>query len=206
MKRTLYVGLELPERLQGQNIDHCPLIEVHPRPIDDSDVARVCRKLITYTHVIFTSKTAVEILCAHANAYGCSLDHLQGFAVGVSTAAALAARSRMKVSVAENETAEGVVELLEKHDFFCAHFLWPHSHLSRPLLSDYLASRKISCDACVFYETHTRRPASLPDLSLYDEIVFTSPSTVDAFVALYGALPADKILTPIGPVTAKRLF
>jgi uroporphyrinogen-III synthase len=112
----------------------------------------------------------------------------------------------MRVSAAENETAEGVVELLEKHDFSGAYFLWPHSLLSRPLLSDYLASRKIPCDACVFYETHTRRPASLPDLSLYDEIVFTSPSTVDAFVALYGALPTDKLLTPIGPVTAKRLF
>jgi uroporphyrinogen-III synthase len=45
----------------------------------------------------------------------------------------------------------------------------------------------------------------VPNLAAFDEIVFTSPSTIEAFLAIFGALPRDKILTPVGPVTEAAL-
>jgi uroporphyrinogen III methyltransferase/synthase len=38
-----------------------------------------------------------------------------------------------------------------------------------------------------------------------DKIIFTSPSTVDNFVRLYGGIPKGKILETRGVVTEKRL-
>ena len=44
------------------------------------------------------------------------------------------------------------------------------------------------------------------DLSEIDRIIFTSPSTIDNFVKLYGYLPTDKELKTRGVVTEKHLM
>jgi uroporphyrinogen III methyltransferase/synthase len=43
------------------------------------------------------------------------------------------------------------------------------------------------------------------NLDKIDKIIFTSPSTVDNFVKLYGGIPNEKILETRGVVTEKRL-
>jgi uroporphyrinogen-III synthase len=55
------------------------------------------------------------------------------------------------------------------------------------------------------YETVAQRVEPVPDLRLFDEIVFTSPSTVDAFFEIFGHIPSGKKIVAIGPVTADRL-
>jgi uroporphyrinogen-III synthase len=40
---------------------------------------------------------------------------------------------------------------------------------------------------------------------MFDEIVFTSPSTVAAFKEIFGALPRGKKLVAIGPITEEAL-
>ncbi len=37
------------------------------------------------------------------------------------------------------------------------------------------------------------------------EIVFTSPSTVDAFLNVYGEIPTGKIVTTQGSITQQRI-
>lgn len=187
-RKTLYVGLDAPQR---QNVDHCPLIEIFPREIEPVDMKK-------YTHVIFTSKSAVKIFFQHFKA----TDHLNYVAVGRATAAAIPSKN---IRVAKEETAEGIIALLEELDLTQARIFWPHSTLSRFTIPEYLQKRGIPFDAPIFYDTHTKYPAQVPNLTCYDQIIFTSPSTIDAFIEVFGSLPDEKILTPIGPVTHQRL-
>ena len=52
-----------------------------------------------------------------------------------------------------------------------------------------------------------RRPKDVRkiDLTAIDRIVFTSPSTIDNFVKIYGYLPQNKELVTRGAITQKRL-
>ena len=43
------------------------------------------------------------------------------------------------------------------------------------------------------------------DLSQVDTIVFSSPSTIDNFIRLYGKLPTDKQLLTLGRITERHL-
>jgi uroporphyrinogen-III synthase len=55
------------------------------------------------------------------------------------------------------------------------------------------------------YDPIFQAPLPIPNLDEFDEIVFTSPSTVRAFLAIYGEIPKDKIIAPIGPITKMSL-
>lgn len=121
------------------------------------------------------------------------------------TAAKMAEKGIEASLLAEQETAEGVVNVMETIDLRHANILWPHSAQSRPVISDWLKSRGVAHCSLPLYDTVANIPKHLPDLRGIDEIVFTSPSTVDAFLMAYGSLPKDKKLTSIGPITQMRL-
>lgn len=107
--------------------------------------------------------------------------------------------------IAKEETAEGMLPLLASlrpTDFV----LWPHSQLSRNIIPRFLEERKIPYAAPILYNTIPLHPKTPPPLDAFDEIIFTSPSTVESFISLYGTLPSNKKLTSIGPVTDQVLL
>lgn len=206
MRQILYLGLEVPEHLSKEQVVHCPLIKIVARPKDDPAIIEAYTQFQDYTHVIFTSKSGVAIFMEYARHFGMTSQEIQSkvyLSVGTQTAAALAAHD-IKSLVAEEETAEGVVTELRKLDLSGASVLWPHSGLSRPIISTWLEQNHIRNCSVVLYDTIANLE-KVPDLKACDEIVFTSPSTVDAFLKLFGTLPKDKTLTCIGPVTQAYL-
>jgi uroporphyrinogen-III synthase len=58
---------------------------------------------------------------------------------------------------------------------------------------------------CDLYDTVPQKLEPIPDLNAIDEIVFTSPSTVRAFVEIFRHIPQDKTLTCLGPITQEEL-
>ncbi len=80
-------------------------------------------------------------------------------------------------------------------------FFLPHSKKARPDLVNFLKRLKIAHFAFELYDTFFQKLEPIPPLSDFDEIVFTSPSTVEGFLRIYGKLPEDKKLTAIGPIT-----
>jgi len=185
-------------------VTHCPFIRIVPRPQDDPEIETMRDLLPRVTEMIWTSKSAVAIFSALIP-QGIDRGRIRCFAVGKATASSLQTHGFGSIDVAEEETAEGLVQLIDSQAFSDPFFLWPHSARSRPVISDYLRRKKFPFFDCVLYDTVTQKPDPLPDLSLFDEVVFTSPSTVEGFLIAYGALPANLRLTPIGPVTAKFL-
>lgn len=204
----LYLGLEVPQEIHARatSVVHYPVIQIVPRSIDEPDIQQAFKNLKKYSHLIFTSKTAFNLFCELSNKFGenfVSLLELEVIAVGVATGRLIKQKGFKKVVVATDETAEGVVKILSETPLKGAYLFWPHSEQARPVIRDFL--KQFNHNACPIYKTISSCPQPIPELSKVDEIVFTSPSTVDAFLKIYGRIPNDKTITPIGPITAQHL-
>ncbi len=208
MKTCLYLGTDPKHFAEKQpycRIIHTPLIRIEPRPVTDSELQQAYVKWPHYTHLIVTSKQSGRVLFDHLGALQIGELDKTWIAVGQITAQHLVERGVKVAHVATPETQEGVIALLETLDLQHSTLFCPKSSLSRPLLESFLKSKAIAYQASVLYDTHFVKPVFEPNWEHIDEIVFTSPSTVSAFIQIFGEIPADKVCTPIGPITAQAL-
>jgi len=209
MKTTLYLGTD-PAHFASQghvtgNLIHYPVIKIVPRSLEDLELKQVYAELSKFTHVIFTSKNAVKVFFQHL----ASVESLKAktlIAIGEVTATHLSILGLSPQFVAKKETQEGVVQLLSELDLENAYFFMPRSSLSRPVIVNFFEERHIRYLACDLYDTATQILKPKPDLDQIDEIVFTSPSTVSAFLQIFGTLPKGKRLIAVGPVTEQALY
>lgn len=191
---TVYLGLKPPKDTAIKKFHHCPIIEIVPK-------IRSTRPLPPFTHIVFTSKSAVKIFCCYFDPKG--LMDKTVIAVGTQTAQGLIDCGVDVDYMPEIESSEGLIALLETLNLQDAQIFWPHSALSRPVITDYLTNKQIPFTEWVIYTTIPREPTPLPEE--FHELVFTSPSTVDAFLLFFDEFPPDVKLTAIGPVTEQYL-
>jgi len=203
MKRILYTGLTPPSPNSDELIIHYPVIEILPRACDDKNIAHIIRNLHKYSHVIFTSKTTVRIFCQLIDC--AAFKDKVILSVGKATSLALV-EAGVKVNfTAEREQAEGILDVFRRMNLDKANVLWPHSDRARTTIGEYLSSRRVEFDDVVFYETQMKQTEVKVPFEKFDVIVFTSPSTVDGFLSIYGVIPSDKEIRCIGPITEKHL-
>lgn len=208
-KRILYLGLDPTHYETKGEITHWPIIQIVARPLSDFLIDQALRDFDLYSHILITSKSTVPILQDYLSCLGIESKvwaKKATLAVGKITARYLHACGITPLRVAQKETAEGLVEELQQ---LClsedAHVFWPHSSQSRSIIKDYLVARNVRHTTCVLYDPQPRISTTLPVLENFDEIVFTSPSTIDVFLSIFGQFPLRISLTPIGPVTAQYL-
>ena len=188
-KRILYLGTDPSRFSWAGTIVHYPVIKIIPRkaPLPD---------LTPFTHLIFTSKNAVQCFFD----LGGTTEGKHVIAVGSVTACHLPG-----ALVAKEETQEGIIALLEKLDLSGAHLLLPRSSQSRPALENYLVKRQISHCLLDLYDPVPHRPGESPSLEEVDAIVFTSPSTIKGFLEIFGAIPAGKEIVTQGAISDQFL-
>jgi len=179
--------------ISSGKVVHYPVIRTVARPID--------LDLMPFTHIIFTSKNAVDHFLAQK---GLQTEQ-KCIAIGQVTAEALTLHGITPWKIAEVETQEGVIELLMQENLQESRLLLPRSALARSALTDYLDQARIRYVALDLYDTLFQAPTPIPDLATIDAIVFTSPSTVDAFLQIYSQIPSDKEIIAQGPITQARL-
>lgn len=203
MAKILYLGLTPPD----EKCIHYPVISVAPRSMEDACVKEALDDLPIYTHFIFTSKSAVSSFFALLDDKDQAGVVKKCFvAVGQATAQVLISQGVEFIYVARQEQAEGVVQILKQLDLSKSYLFWPHSSLSRSVISDYLKNSGIKYRETVIYDTLIQEPGiAKPSLDAIEEIVFTSPSTVEGFVRFFGAIPHEKKITAIGPITQQAL-
>lgn len=209
MRKILYLGtdptqFERTGHFEGHLI-HYPIIQIVPKSLDDPRLKSAYDDLDEYTHLILTSKNAVQIFADHLQALQKKISSQVIIAIGEVTAAHLALRGMAPHCTASQERQEGIIDLLNTMDLEGAYLFLPRSSLARPLLTHYLVEREIRHQACDLYDTVPHKAEGAPDLKEIDEIVFTSPSTVHAFLEIYQNLPQDKKLTAIGPITEEAI-
>lgn len=208
MKQILYLGLDPTSYLRKGRVTHCPFIQIVPRPLEDPAIQQALSQFPSYTHLFLTSKNAFQILMRYLLACGHHLHDWHSkvvIAIGQATAHAMRQDGVIPTHITEEETAEGMTAEIIKSLTSPTLSFWPHSAQARSVLPDFCQTRQIPLIHCALYDTLPYRPDVLPNLEQFDEIVFTSPSTVQAFLAFYGTFPSHKQLTSIGPITAAQL-
>ncbi len=202
IKYILYLGTD-PSRFQGcSKFIHLPLVRTCPRPIS----AQILENLDQFTHVLLTSPNAVRILLDALVVDKQAIVKQKGiFAIGMATAAKVKEYGLAVQAVASPETQEGMMALLKTLPLDNPYFFYPRSSIARPLLGRFLEESGFRHQIYDLYDTFFERPSYLPPLEIIEEIIFTSPSTVKAFMALYGSIPKHIKRTCIGPITEEAL-
>ncbi|OGN56785.1 MAG: hypothetical protein A3D96_07205 [Chlamydiae bacterium RIFCSPHIGHO2_12_FULL_44_59] len=165
---------------------HYPVI----RTEKTASIEPVLQRWQEFTHIIFTSRTAVE--------YWPGPWDKELIAIGSQTAKVLP----QQALIAREATQEGVAQLLQRID---GTFLYLRSARARPFLVEFMKGRGIPYFAFDLYKTKFQKPEPVPNLEDFSEVVFTSPSTVEGFLRIYGELPKGKKLIAIGPVTEAQI-
>lgn len=198
LPKALYFGPTLPiAEFQDRWLHHYPLIRINPLPADQEAYKNWNRA----SHIIFTSKNAVKVTLQHLKELNIPIESLKEktvLAIGKATASTVPFHKEL--IVAKNETQEGILELLEPSVFY----FYPHSAISRPLISEALLSRPHT--AFCAYTIEKDPLTQLPDLNRFSEAIFSSPSTYNAFLSLEPVIPETLRITTIGPVTQASLL
>lgn len=198
--KTLYLGTDPSHYKCEGEIVHFPVIKIVPRC--DAAVKEAFADIPLYTHLIFTSKNAVRIFFEQ---YKEPLKNKVIVAIGKVTSSHLISYGYKPEIVAKEETQEGLIDLLKNENLQNSYFFLPRSSLSRPVLTHFFESRALRYKAVDLYDTHSAQPDHLVKLEEFDQIVFTSPSTVDAFFQLYSTIPVGMKIVAVGPVTDQAL-
>ena len=210
MKTVLSFGLEplAPRMFLGWQQLHLPLIEVRRRPIEEPPLSDCLRDAASYSHLCFTSKSAVELFFSALEILGVKCreaPHL--LLVGEATAKRAACWLPTALqTIAPTADAEGMVALLNALSIAGSERLfWPHAAAARQLLCEAAEQRGIAFTSCILYDTLEAIPQFLPNFCEIDALFFSSPSTVRAFFHLFGR-PLDHLqIFSIGPQTSLEL-
>ena len=82
---------------------------------------------------------------------------------------------------------------------------YPHSSLSSEAIPLALQELGFSIDSVVAYNNELPKNPRRVNLNHFKRIVFTSPSTIDNFIKLYGKLPENTEFITRGPITQAHL-
>ncbi|OJU81773.1 MAG: hypothetical protein BGO10_07760 [Chlamydia sp. 32-24] len=202
-KKTLYLGIESP----NPNFVHNPIIITERLPINRKDCQHMVKIFNQFSHVFFSSKNVVRYLYQIFKHYQLDFNKLNEkkvLSIGQETSKCLLQFGITPFYTSVIETTEGLLKVLT--NFIPIHYLlWPHSSLSRTVLSTFCKENQIPLYDIPIYSTKVNPNFIVYDLNLFDEIIFTSPSCVDAFQQFYSSIPQGIKLTPIGPITEQKL-
>jgi uroporphyrinogen III methyltransferase/synthase len=163
-----------------------------------------------YDWVVFTSSFTVQCfsqaLCAVDRSMNHAFHGVKVASVGPTTSRLL---QREHVDVAMESpsgSAAGILEYFRAEVHQPQRILLPHSDIAYRRLSDGLKALGHQVVDAVVYTTRPNLGAQRVDLTEYKRIYFASPSGVDAFVQLYGALPEGTLLQAKGETTLEKLI
>ena len=228
IKPTLYTGT-LPD-IEKRNADYTytPLIEINNSSIfclkdalyDEENYEYYKGKGLAWDdddekkpkYVVFTSQHSISstIECIPE-----LLDEQENYifiSIGDTTTEALHNTGIKDVIQVEEDNRFGIIKWFEKekekYDEANARYediIYPHSSLSPEDIPLALQELGFNVKSFVAYKNVMPEHPRLVNLNHFKRIVFTSPSTIDNFIELYGKLPENTEFITRGPITQKHL-
>jgi len=171
-------------------IIHRPLIK--SVPLDDYTQAdKVLKRLNTFDWIIFTSTNGVEFFFQRLNVVGLdtrSIGTVKVAAIGKTTAEKLKTFGVLVDMQPSLESSTGLLEEFKKVSVKGKRILLVRPKVGSSMLLDGLADAGAAVEAVVVYRNVDIEPEET-DFDFIDQILFTSGSTVRAFLKLYGSVP-----------------
>jgi len=205
-KKILFFGLSPRRYFEDGIIFHLPLIEI--KELEDySEFDNELKKINEYDWIIFTSRFGV--IHFFKRLFHLSYDtryiaNLKIAAIGSSTGNKLKRYGIIPDIIPSKESSIGLIEEFKKIEIKYKKIFLPRSDISDKNLKIEL--EKMGCYVKSIPCYRNVIPENIPniDFSLFDEIIFTSPSTVRNFKKIFKKLPKINIRC-IGEITEKAL-
>ncbi|HEX2967007.1 MAG TPA: uroporphyrinogen-III C-methyltransferase [Syntrophorhabdaceae bacterium] len=184
-----------------------PTIEITPIK-SNAKLTNAIVNLHSYHAVLFTSVNSVTIFFdylrkAHKDARALAGNLI--IPIGSATARALEERGITADYIPDSYTSEGVAELLKRQKLRGKRFLLPRAQKGSKVVVDYVKQHGGICDVVPIYRTSIPKERA-EQCAVPDIVTFTSSSTVDNFIKIYGkSLLHKTLVASIGPVTSKTL-
>ena len=172
-------------------------------------------------YILFTSQYSVNAAYKDIQAILDNKDaHIYPcfISIGDTTTEALHKAGVKDVIQVEKDNRYGVIEWFkkEKEKFVAAKpryeqvknnrlVFYPHSSLSSEAIPLALQELGFSVDSVIAYSNVLPKNIRRVNLNHFKRIVFTSPSTIDNFIKLYGKLPENTEFITRGPITQEHL-
>ncbi len=172
-------------------------------------------------YILFTSQYSVNAAYKDIQAILDNKDaHIYPcfISIGDTTTEALHKAGVKDVIQVEKDNRYGVIEWFkkEKEKFVAAKpryeqvknnrlVFYPHSSLSSEAIPLALQELGFSIDSVIAYNNVLPKNIRRVNLNHFKRIVFTSPSTIDNFIKLYGKLPENTEFITRGPITQEHL-
>ncbi len=183
-------------------IIHRPLIK--SVPLDDYTQAdKVLKRLNTFDWIVFTSTNGVEFFFQRLNAVGLdtrSIGTVKVAAIGKTTAEKLKTFGVLVDMQPNLESSAGLLEEFKKVSVKGKRILLVRPKVGSSMLLDDLADADAAIEAVVVYRNVNIEPEET-DFDFIDQILFTSGSTIRAFLKQYGSVPDGKKVYCLGQPT-----
>jgi len=205
-KRVLFTGLSKERFFTDGTYYHLPLIDIGPLE-DYKEFDSHLKKIRQFDWIVFASRYGVEHFFRRLKKIGHDsriLNNIKIAGVGNSTKARLLDFGISADLVPQKESSEGLIEEFEKIDIRGKNIFLPRSDISDKGLEK--AFQKLGAIIATSSAYTNRISRDLPDLDLtsFDEVMFTSPSTVRNFRKRYVRLPKHVKARCIGDVTLRE--
>ncbi|MDR1675714.1 MAG: uroporphyrinogen-III C-methyltransferase, partial [Tannerella sp.] len=204
---VLVTGTSAQEYARYTNLTHTPLIQIEKMPRNRSLEAAL-DAIRSFDWLIFTSRYGVQAffeICRERCVDLRALAGLRVASVGKTTSSELHGRGIFPDLQPETESAEGLVHAFAATGLTAQRILLPRSDRGLRYLSEALEGLGHDVTDLPVYRNRVNACAKRTDLSRFAKIIFTSPSGVDAFIRLYGALPSGVQLVARGKTTGDKL-
>ncbi|MDP2940286.1 MAG: uroporphyrinogen-III C-methyltransferase [Candidatus Omnitrophota bacterium] len=206
-RRILFTGLSSERFFTKGTYFHLPLIEI--KPIEDyQEFDSYLKRIKEFDWIVFASRYGVEYFFKRLKYLELDLRILNGIkiaVIGASTANRLLDFGILADLVPQKESSEGLLEEFQKLELKARKIFLPRSDISDKGLTQQLKNLEAAVTTSFAYKNVM--PKNLPDLDLefFNEIMFTSPSTVRNFKKRYGRIPKGIKVSCIGDVTLKEV-
>ena len=184
-----------PERyLQRGNVVHRRSIDC--RALDDtSDIDAHLDQLANYNWIVFTSVNGARFLFDRLFASGKDIRTLASCkiaAIGQATAGRLREYGLCADLIPKLESSQGLLDCFSELNLSGQRVLLPQANIAHKTLENGLAEQGAKVTPLTVYQTLELQPDPV-DLTYIDQIIFTSGSTVRAFVNQHGSTLPDHI-------------
>ena len=205
-RNILFTGLSEERYFLEGDYYHLPLIRIDPLENYDEFDGHI-KRTGEFDWIVFASRYGVEYFFKRLAAARLDARALKGIkiaAVGSSTKNRLLDFGIRADLVPRDESSAGLLERLKKENLGGKRVFLPRSDISDKGLEEGIKSLGARVTSSFAYRN--AMPEDLPalDFAMFDEIMFTSPSTVRNFKKRYGKAPAHVKVRCIGPVTRRE--
>lgn len=205
--KVLVTGTSIEEYTHLGDVTHTPLIKIN-KIENNVTLHKAIENIADMDWLIFTSRYGVqyffESLQEKVKDFRI-LGSLRIVSVGKVTTSALNRYHIIPDFESPTESAEGILEYFKSENITQKNILLPRSDKGLKDLSDGLAYLGNQVTDIAVYKNALNEQAEREDLSVYNKLVFSSPSGIDAFLNLYKQIPQNIEIITKGKTTALAL-